>query len=354
MVRPKKTKATKSTAKTARGTVAEKLQTVAGKLPDLLPGDFLTFQQTEAEIIGLVERLHDLRIASKPDIFQRLWIAHIGRLEEIEAHDEPYEMTPMGHLVDAAGIIIDSAKDVGHVAADENISTVAAGKKRAVEIDEEMDEEMDEDAAMFEGHASSSKTTIAKDSQIAKDFQLAQDFQLAEDAAAFAFPVNTLSEEQLQKRRNPNFSAEPFNSTGNPMPASMTQMHNIPVRMAGAMSVYIMSSHPRSPYTNRAWHLPDAPVDEQHQVKFFTQILARIDHVADKDVKGYALSYGWCDVSRWVRKTAGMGCRGWGNGENAGESEGERQGWEVFQRDLREAAHKGVMVWRLKVLVVTE
>lgn len=175
---------------------------------------------------------------------------------------------------------------------------------------------------------------------------------ISTDAAAPPFLAGLLSDEQRRRLVYPNHSAEPFNTTGNPIPPTMTEMHNLPPTLPKIMSVYIMTSPTYVPYVNRAYHHPAAPVQEQNQVAFYTQIMQRAERIADKDVKGYTFSYGWCDISRWVEKTVGFGCGGRGNGEAAGESEGEKRGWHVFQRDLVDAAKAGVMVWRMKVLVV--
>lgn len=312
----------------ARAKTAAKLDKLAEKLPTPELGQFLTFQQTEKEIMNLIERLHDLRLSSKPDVFERLWLAHIGRIEEIEAHTEPYEITPIGHHVDEEGNPLGS-KEVGW-------------DSDQVEEDTVMKEEDEVFASASRANQFNASIAQQRDSSL----------QATTDAAAIPFPVSLLSDDAMRTRMFPNYSAEPFNTSGNPIPPTLTQKHDVPPTLPQLMSVYIMTSAPRSPYHSRAYHHPGAPVQEQDQVAFFTQVMKRVDHIADKNVKGYALSYGWCDTSRWVEKTVGTGCRGVSKGEQAGESEGERLGWGVFQKDLLEAAKSGVMIWRMKVLVV--
>ena len=311
----------------AQAETMERLNKAAEKLPAPQPNQFLTFQETEEEIINIIGRLHDLRLNSKPAIFERLWLAHIGRIEEIEAHVEPYEITPIGHQVDEEGNPLRTTE---------------------VESDDEQadDDVLTEEEELFASVSKSGTKSIRAAPQ--GESSLAR----SPVAAAVPFPTNLLSDEAIRQRIYPNYSSEPFNSTGNPIPPSMTQKHDLPPTLPQVMSIYIMASPPCSPYHNRAYHHPAAPVQEQNQVAFFSQVMDRVSHVAEKDVKGYALSYGWCDVCRWVGKTVGQGCRGFGKGEEAGESEGERLGWEVFQKDLIEAAHAGVMIWRMKVLVV--
>lgn len=87
----------------AQAQATRMLNNAAQQLPSPAPGRYLTFQQTEEEVMAIVERVHNLRISSNPNIFERLWAAHIGRVEEIEQDLEPFEMTPMGHLVDEEG-----------------------------------------------------------------------------------------------------------------------------------------------------------------------------------------------------------------------------------------------------------
>ncbi len=316
-----------ASSRKARAKTAAKLNKLAEKLPAPEPGQFLTFHQTEKEIMDLIERLHDLRLSSKPDIFERLWLAHVGRIEEIEARTEPYEIIPIGHHVDEEGNYLGS-KEVG-CGGDQVEDTVMEGE------------------AETSASASGAKHSNVLTAQQGDNF-----LRVTTNAAAIPFPASLLSDEAIRKRIFPNYSAEPFNTSGNPIPPTLTQKHDVPPTLPALMSIYIMTSPPRSPYHSRAYHHPGAPVQEQDQVAFFTQVMKRVDHIADKDVKGYALSYGWCDTSRWVEKTIGTGCRGVGKGEEAGESEGERLGWGVFQKDLLEAAKSGVMTWRMKVLVV--
>lgn len=298
------------------------------KLPAPEPGHFLTFQQTEKEIMNLIERLHDLRLSSKPDIFERLWLAHIGRIEEIEAHTEPYEITPIGHQVDEEG------NPLGGKAVD------CGG------------DQVEEDTVMEDGEEAFASASKVERFNASITQQGDSSLRASTDAAAIPFPASLFSDDAIGRRIFPNYSAEPFNTSGNPIPPSLIQKHDLPPTLPQSMSIYIMTSPPQSPYHNRAYHHPGAPVQEQDQVAFFTQVMKRVEHIADRDVKGYALSYGWCDISRWVEKTIGAGCCGVGKGEEAGESEGERLGWGVFQKDLLEAANSRVMIWRMKVLVV--
>jgi hypothetical protein len=315
-------------AKKAQDKTLGKLSKMENKLPIPAPGESLTFQQTEDEIINLVERLHDLRLTSNPAIFECLWVAHIGRVEELEApveSVEPYEITPIGHKFDEEG----------------NPLSTTAGEASGKQV--EKDTLMEDEAATSGSNSGSTSMPAAPHGQ---------QIVLETDAAAYPFSSNLLSAEDIRKRVYPNYSAEPFNSSGNPIPPTMTVMHHVPAAHPKAMSIYIMTSPPRVPYINRAYHHPAAPVREHNMVAFFTQVMERAEHLADKDVKGYAFSYGWCDITRWIEKTVGEGWGGLGTGERAGESEGEKQGWELFQKDLIDAAKAGVMIWRMKVLVV--
>lgn len=305
-----------------------KLNKIADKLPAPEPGMFLTSQQTEEEIMNLLERLHDLRLASNPDVFERLWTAHIARVEEIEAPVETHGVTGRRPQVDEL-----------------NISSSATRTKIEDDDPEVNSDILMEDVAPACGSRSGNANPPAAP-------QGGMVSPICSDAVAVPFPVNLLSDEAIKKRTYPNYSSEPFYTSGNPIPPPLTQQHYLPPTLPRVMSIWITTCPPQVPYANRAYHHPAAPVQVQDQVAFFTQVMERAGHTADEDVQGYALSYGWCDVCRWIEKTVGQGCRGLGRGEKAGESEGERLGWEVFQRDLVEAAKAGVMIWRMKVLVV--
>ena len=303
--------------------VLGKLSQIADKHPAPDPSGFLSFQQTEDEIINLIGRLHDLRLASSPDIFERLWAAHIGRVEELEAPLERYEITPMGQQVD----------EEGH--------PLSIMKTESDEQDSLMGVDAGVPSASKSGHTSMPAAPRG-----------AGALPTSRDATAVPFPAQLLSDEAIRKRVYPNYSSEPCNTSGNPIPPSLTAKHRLPPTLPRVMSIWVMTSPPQAPYLNRAYHHPAAPVQVQDQVAFFDQVIYRAGHVSEQEVKGYALSYGWCDLVRWIVKTIGQGCGGIGDGAKAGESEGERLGWEVFQKDLVEAAQAGVMVWRMKVLLV--
>jgi len=104
------------------------------------------------------------------------------------------------------------------------------------------------------------------------------------------------------------------------------------------MSLYITTSPPEAPYTQQSYHWPDAPVRLVDQIAFFAGLTLRVK-MREENIKGFAFSYGWNDVMRWIERGK--------DGE-----EGERDGWAVLQRDLQRAAESGLRVWRMKVMVV--
>ena len=301
----------------------KKAKSKLGKLTDRLPspaaGEFLTFQQTEDEIIDLIERLHDLRLASNPDVFERLWAAHIGRVEEIETPIGLSEIVRIGQHFDEEGNPLQNTSG---------------------------DQPGDEDVDMEGEMSASVSAPIAS--------RRNQDLATSSAVAAVPFPTHLISDEDIRKRVHPNYSSEPFNTSGNTPPVSISQKRRLPPTIPQVMSIWITTSPPHAFYPSRAYHHPAAPVELQDKTSFFTQVMERAEHVAQEDVKGYTFSYGWCDVSRWIDKTVGTGCRGVGDGRIAGASEGERLGWDVFQKDLLDAANAGVMIWRMKVLVVKQ
>jgi hypothetical protein len=136
-----------------------------------------------------------------------------------------------------------------------------------------------------------------------------------------------------------NLSNEPFASTSTPLPQPFPRP--LPARLPAIMAVFITTAPPEPPYTQQAYEWVDAPVRMVDARAFHAGLMLRVKMRAET-VRGLVLSYGWCDVCRWIAK--GTGPRGGG--------EREREGWSVLQRDLAWAADRGVRVWRMKVLVV--
>jgi hypothetical protein len=312
----------------ARAKVLGNLNKIAERLPSPSDDGFMTFQETEDEIVHLVERLHDIRQSSRPEIFERLWQAHIGRVEEIEAHAEPYEITPIGPRVDKEGTqVVVPASDASY-------------------------DHSGEDVIM--GDDNNAPTNGLSAAELALQSQTDRFRGILNGTPDVHSPARKVLEPAMRIEMSSSLSTEPFNTSGNPVPTSWIHNHRLPPTLPEQMSIWIMTSPPYVPYSDRAYLHPSAPVRVQDGVFFFRQVVERAGTLREQDVKGYAFSYGWNDITRWIEKTVGQGCRGAGDGKRAGESEGERVGWEVFQRDLREAARAGVMVWRMKVLVVKE
>ena len=144
-------------------------------------------------------------------------------------------------------------------------------------------------------------------------------------------PANTPSDAAIPAYSN--LSNEPFATAGNPLPQSWPRP--LPPQIPAAMAVYITTAPAESPYTNQAYEWVDAPVRLVDQRAFYNGLMLRVSMGAE-NVRGLVMSYGWCDVCRWVAKGI----------------EGERDGWDVLQSDLARAAQRGVRVWRMKVFVV--
>lgn len=291
---------------------------MAEELPALEPGTYLSSQQTEDEIIDLISRLHHLRLASHPDVFERLWAAHIGRVEEIESSPQQHDLVPAGPRLDEK---CDFLRDP------------------AMEIERQS---QDQDSIRYPAF-----TRVASSTQNDQVSAISTG-----NVADLHSSVRPITDEAISKRAYPTYSVEPFNSSGNPIPPSLTVRYLSPPRLPRVMSIWIMTSVGYASRRHDTYHHPAVPVREQDGLAFFRQLMERAGCVAEEDVKGYALSYGWCDAIRWIEKTVGHGCRGLGDGSKAGESEGERLGWEVFQSDLVDAAQAGVVIWRMKLLVV--
>jgi hypothetical protein len=192
----------------------------------------MSADETDKAIVDIVVRLADARARSDPDIFQRLWDQHVGRVDELE----------------------DNRRKTPHAA-----------------------------------HAAVSAAL--------------------------------------------SFSNEPFATAGNPARASWPRA--LPAQVPAVMAVYITTAPPESPYTQQAYEWPDAPVRMVDRNAFYNGLLLRVN-MKDERVKGLVMSYGWCDVCRWIAKGTA----------------GEREGWVVLQSDLAWAAERGIRVWRTKLLVV--
>jgi hypothetical protein len=128
-------------------------------------------------------------------------------------------------------------------------------------------------------------------------------------------------------------SNEPFATAGNPVPQPWPRA--LPPQAPAVMAVYITTAPPESLYTHQAYEWPDAPVRMVDQSAFYHGVMLRVKMKAER-AAGLVMSYGWCDVCRWITKGAA----------------GEREGWSVLQSDLAWAAERGVRLWRMKVLVV--
>jgi hypothetical protein len=198
----------------------------------------MSADETDQAIVDLVVRLADTRARSNPDIFQRLWDQHVGRVDELEN------------------------------------SRHALGQ--------------------------------------------AEDLMRTPDAAV---------------PQNSTLSNEPFATAGNPVPQPWPRA--LPAHAPAVMAVYITTAPAESPYTHQAYEWLDAPVRMVDQSAFYSGVMLRVKMTAGR-VTGLVMSYGWCDVCRWITKGAA----------------GEKEGWSVLQSDLALAAERGVRLWRMKVLVV--
>jgi hypothetical protein len=219
----------------------------------------MSADETDQAIVDLVVRLADARARSDPEIFQRLWDQHVGRLDELETCHN----------------VLDRPD--------------AVARTPAAVVGREAEEEF---------------------------------------TAARNTPGSTAVVPQKL-----NLSNEPFATIGNP--TLQPWPRTVPAQVPAVMAVYISTAPPESPYTRQAYMWPDAPVRMVDQTAFYNGLMLRVK-IQGVKVMGLVMSYGWCDVARWVA---------WG-------AEGQREGWSVLQNDLAWAAGRGVGVWRMKVLVV--
>lgn len=195
-----------------------------------------------------------------------------------------------------------------------------------------------------------------------------------------------------------SLSNEPFMSHGVPIRDAASI---IPPTLPRVMSIWISTSrlptislsaaglptviHSAAP-GQLAYHWVDAPVENADMARFFEGVNWRVEPNAS-DILGYIFSYGWNDLTRFVstgrfethEQTKGNnGCTEHGFRKEAGNNKRLKNvtmekavqhkgpdvhfpvhqwqvigvGWRDFQNDLKDAARKGVKVWRMKVCVV--
>ncbi|KAI1612982.1 hypothetical protein EDD36DRAFT_252180 [Exophiala viscosa] len=198
---------------------------------------------------------------------------------------------------------------------------------------------------------------------------------------------------------NPMYlSNEPFNTRGAPIRSAAS---TIPPTLPSVMSIWISTSrlpsislsasglpdvtHTTAP-PQLAYHWVDAPVENADMTRFIQGVNWRIEPNAS-DIVGFVFSYGWNDVVCFIstgRFETHEQTKYNGNGYTEGVTQQEDNdvdmegvvmqktvkskgpdvdfpthqwqvigaGWRDFQNDLRDAARKGVKVWRMKVCVV--
>lgn len=298
-------RAAMASSRKARAKAHTKLKELQNKLPAPAPAPFLSSHETEEEILSIIERVAYLRTAAHPDTFERLWDAHIERAYELDDADlEEQQTTEMRNCLDESS-------------------------QPAVVEGETSSKQAGQDTPMKD--ASVEKTTRFGDPSNPGQPSGETAIAISSTVAPLTFPVNLVSNAQIRSRLDPNYSNEPFHTSGNPTPPSLSQIHRLSPALPGYMSIYITTSPPHFAYHDRAYHHPAAPVAIQNQVAFFQQVMERAERIVDQDVLGYAFSYGWCDVSRWIEKTLGHGCRGSGDGREAGESEGREWDGRYFR-----------------------
>lgn len=295
-------------------------------------------EQIETAIQDLTVRLSQIRARSHPATFERIWVHNIGRIEEIDEY--------------------------WAAANDQNNNTSGAGNTAYV-LNEDKMEITDAELAALNPADTISNMANSKSSSKMPEAGRSRDTAMA-------------------PRFSRNLSNEPFASEGPPV---FSQHANLSLRVVypTEMSVYLCSSPTADPmYADRSDHWVDAPVgpDEASRHAFFARLDRRLPFSAAKgdDVVGWAFSYGWEDVSRWMWKsTTEVGSHGEIVGGRAadghqeedkmtGKKETKKQkkkknkmehypvalqaSWQQLHHDIVRAARQGVGIFRMKVLVV--
>ena len=294
----------------------------------------LSAWQVENAIFNIASEVHALRVVSDPQVFEHLWAVHISRVEEWDTSQV-------------------------FTTADEHKDSINNGRSRATEPRTSKTDGTSSVTSYVHAGEKASKAYVGEDSE-------GQTFPAGLEANTLGSPRSAVAEPPTPPLHSipssislshRNLSNEPFNTHGSPIPRTLTQQRLLPPTLPEVMSVWISTFPPRSQsVANVAYHHPAMPVREQDMPYFYRRLMERVDHIAPHQVQGYAVSYGWCDVTRWIPKTLGRGFLEPGGsrarGGEAGYSDGEKEGWFQLQEDLIDAAKKGVAIWRMKVLVV--
>ncbi|KAK5070634.1 hypothetical protein LTR64_000308 [Lithohypha guttulata] len=348
---PRFRKRGRSWNKERQNTRKRRVQQPSSKEKNARPG-VMTAGQTEEAILNIIVDLHETRANSHPGIFARLFQQHLARLEEIEYIDE------LGPGVVGASSTAPKGEEPNHTRANP-----------AGEPQDNIVSDSSEDEAMSD-----------------TSFHTADDDDRKE---AWLYPAERNSmlagHEKLSSRArgNKNISKpQPTNPARKPLPDSSRHTQPQPSSQAvPQLQAQVHVHQPKEIQTSQPLHLPltspqtlltpptttqsylinptlpemlttyitpfsyssgspqpyiwlDAPVVAGSYEAFRAGVCLRanVPEGVGRDKVGMVLAYGWNDLCRLVR--------------------GEGDWREFVMADLRQAARRGVTVWRVRVCCV--
>ena len=227
----------------------------------VLVEDQLSAEGTTWAINELVGLLSDIRSRSDPSIFEEKWNAEIGHVYDLEQinHDDEEEQEP------------ETETETDNMTATSEVEA--------------------EQTSITADLSSASPTASTRNNKKHRPQVSARSYMTPTPTAQ---PSPTPVSHQNLHRNVRNTPSVPHThvtvqiSTSD-RPPSTTQSH----------------PHPQPYYT---W--PGAPCSASDRAAFFAGITARV-HLRPAQIKGYALSFSWCDISLWMENSLDDMERGW-------------------------------------------
>ena len=268
----------------------------------------------EGAIQDIITTMEEARRNSHPEMFSRIWQAQMARLVEYEQYEKQeadIESSTHGESNPQNGDLPDTPDTVSSPATDDEDTTmVDASPSTKSSINNNSPNELQADQASSSRHQSIPATTNTT-------------------------PTSDRIDAQPQPQPHTQQPPPPT------LPATTTTYPYLPPSLPHVLSAYITpfsptaATSPNAPTSSDQPYLwPDAPCHETSYPAFRSGIRLRAgipDRIGD-DKLGIVIAYAWNDSCRAV-----MSEGDWRNG---------------FVRDLRGAARRGVLVWRVRVCCV--
>ncbi|KIX05097.1 uncharacterized protein Z518_05969 [Rhinocladiella mackenziei CBS 650.93] len=297
----------------ARTSATEKIEALQDKWEmAMAPISEMTADETEEAILNLITKLSQIRAKSRPEIFERLWVQHIMRQEEIDSASSQGTIEPAPVTGNMTPQILVKGSSVPPIVANPPPQPGGGG--------------------------ASSQSPVADSSS-----QSNQPWMTEGSPLPPRLPMSSLLRPAL--------------------PAVMSVYISVLYIPSAAIRAGTQPCGPiipaRGGHRDPAYHWVDAPVSTTGMARFFEGITMRTRPLL-RSVVGWVFSYGWNDTCRFISsgrfdyydRTAGTEVGIPRDNAQSTIVNTMMLGWGDFQDDLRHAAQTGVRVWRMKVGVV--